>query len=329
MTSNFPDDTNAGEDPNGSDTGSQHSALLPESQFRKKPRREDGSDRIIASRWIVPTVERPLELVADAKDLDDSHIITCILEPTESDLFSYGRGVFAGYVSDHNVLITGPKQPLRTIQRKPFNGYRLYLPQSVFRDCYEAAHQRLPSSEIVTTDALMMQDTIIRNLMHMVYDTDQQGGAFVPSFIDGIGLAIVARLLQLDTKRTNTFEPRKQTLAKWRLARVLEYINANLHRPIYLIEMANAAGLSRMRFATQFRAATGFSPHEYILRQKVNRARDLLRDPSVTLVDVALQLGFRSQSHFSTVFKKQVGDSPARWRTLILNRSSMYCNKSL
>ncbi len=113
------------------------------------------------------------------------------------------------------------------------------------------------------------------------------------------------------------------------LARVLEYIDANLHRPIYLIEMANAAGLSRMRFATQFRAATGFSPHEYVLRQKVNRGRDLLRNPSVSLVDVALQLGFRSQSHFSTVFKKHVGDSPARWRTLILDRLSVYPNASL
>jgi hypothetical protein len=64
--------------------------------------------------------------------------------------------------------------------------------------------------------------------MHMVYYTDQQGGAFVPSFIDGIGLAVIARLLQLDSGRANTFEPRKQTLAKWRLARVLEYIV--LHR---------------------------------------------------------------------------------------------------
>jgi AraC family transcriptional regulator len=96
-----------------------------------------------------------------------------------------------------------------------------------------------------------------------------------------------------------------------------------------LMEMANAAGLSRMRFASQFRAATGFSPHEYILRQKINRARDLLRNPSVSVVDVALQLGFRSQSHFSTVFKKHIGDSPARWRTLILDRPGVYRHDSL
>ncbi len=88
MTSNFLDDRKAGEDLNREDASSQHSALLPESQFRKKPHKGDGADRVIASRWILPTVERPVELVADGKDLDDSHIITCILEPTESELFS-------------------------------------------------------------------------------------------------------------------------------------------------------------------------------------------------------------------------------------------------
>jgi hypothetical protein len=157
-TSNFLDDSKAEGDCNRNGADSQRSALLPESQFRRKPQRVDGSDCIVASRWIVPTIEQPLELVAEAKDLDDSHIITCIVEPTESDLFSYGRLVFKGHVPSRNVVITGPKQAFRTILRKPFNGYRLYLPQSVFRDCYEAVHQRSPSSEIVTTDALMMQD---------------------------------------------------------------------------------------------------------------------------------------------------------------------------
>ncbi len=95
----------------------------------------------------------------------------------------------------------------------------------------------------------------------------------------------------------------------------MEYVSQNLHRPIYLIELANVAGLSRMRFASQFRAATGFTPHDYILRQKIGRAQDLLLTSTESIISVAFDLGFRSQTHFSTVFKKYVGGSPARWRS--------------
>ena len=105
-----------------------------------------------------------------------------------------------------------------------------------------------------------------------------------------------------------------QGLVKWRLGRVERYIREHLHRNITLPELALAAGLSRMHFAKQFKAAMGLRPHEYVLGKRIELAKSLMLNPDVPLVDVAMSSGFQSQSHFTTVFRRLVGETPHRWR---------------
>lgn len=109
--------------------------------------------------------------------------------------------------------------------------------------------------------------------------------------------------------------PRSRTpLPPWRLRRVVAHIDAHLEDPITLADLAGVAGLSRMHFAAQFRVATGLRPHEYLLRRRIDHARHLLAEPRSKLVDVALSVGFQTQAHFTTVFKRIVGETPHRWR---------------
>lgn len=103
-------------------------------------------------------------------------------------------------------------------------------------------------------------------------------------------------------------------LPKWRLRRVLTYIDQHLCEPITLATLAEVAGLSKMYFAAQFRAATGCRPHECILRKRIERAQQMLLDTAEPLVSIALDVGFQSHAHFSTVFKRFVGLSPYQWR---------------
>jgi len=108
-------------------------------------------------------------------------------------------------------------------------------------------------------------------------------------------------------------------LLRWRLRRVLEYVEANLSEPISLPNLAAAAGLSRMHFAAQFRTATGSRPHDFVMRRRIERSQELLRDPALPLVEVALSVGFQTQAHFTSVFRGQVLETPGRWRKLQLN----------
>ena len=105
-----------------------------------------------------------------------------------------------------------------------------------------------------------------------------------------------------------------QGLVKWRLGRVERYVREHLHRNITLPELALAAGLSRMHFAKQFKAAMGLRPHEYVLGKRIELAKSLMLNAEVPLVDVAMSSGFQSQSHFTTVFRRLVGETPHRWR---------------
>jgi AraC family transcriptional regulator len=69
-----------------------------------------------------------------------------------------------------------------------------------------------------------------------------------------------------------------------------------------------------MHFAAQFRAATGLRPHEYLLRRRIERAQEMLVGTSMSLVDVALSVGFQTQAHFTSVFKRYAGQPPRAWR---------------
>jgi AraC family transcriptional regulator len=107
---------------------------------------------------------------------------------------------------------------------------------------------------------------------------------------------------------------RKTTLPNWRLQRVESYVKANLSEPVTLSDMANAAGLSPMHFAAQFRAATGCRPHHYLLLCRLERAKELMADMSRSMLDIALDVGFHTQAHFTTVFKRLTGKTPSVWR---------------
>ena len=115
-------------------------------------------------------------------------------------------------------------------------------------------------------------------------------------------------------------------MPKWRLKKVQDHVQAHLASPISLADLAGVAGLSRSYFAAQFRAATGCRPHEYVLEQRVERAKAMLAESGTPIIEVALAVGFQTQAHFSTVFKRLAGMTPARWRVAQLDRPGARCS---
>src|SRR5262249_12518240 len=100
------------------------------------------------------------------------------------------------------------------------------------------------------------------------------------------------------------------------LRRVIErmrYFDTDLS----LQALANESGYSRVHFVRLFKAATGYSPHNYLLNLKLERARELLKKPSMSLIDIALDCGFSSHSDMSRLFHKFVGVTPSAYRRSI------------
>lgn len=105
-----------------------------------------------------------------------------------------------------------------------------------------------------------------------------------------------------------------RALQKWRLKRVVEYIDTNLSNRVGLLDLAAVAGLSRMHFASQFRVATGLRPHEFLLRRRIRHSKELLSTGPMAIAEIAFAVGFQTQAHFTTVFKRFAGHTPRQWR---------------
>jgi AraC family transcriptional regulator len=103
-------------------------------------------------------------------------------------------------------------------------------------------------------------------------------------------------------------------LAAWQVKRVTEYMRDRVHEEIGLNELAGLVNLSRFHFCTAFRQATGSTPHEWLVTERVKRARELLTDSSLSVTDVALAVGYGTPSAFTASFRKLVGMTPTEFR---------------
>jgi len=93
-------------------------------------------------------------------------------------------------------------------------------------------------------------------------------------------------------------------------------MSANLKAAVSLNRLAAECGLSTQHFTRAFRVSTGTPPHRFLVRLRLERAKELLRTQALSLVDVAIFSGFADQSHFTRVFKAAIGVTPGTWRTM-------------
>jgi AraC family transcriptional regulator len=96
---------------------------------------------------------------------------------------------------------------------------------------------------------------------------------------------------------------------------VADYIRCHLDQTITLDDLAASVAFSRFHFARCFRRSTGASPHEFVLRQRIEQAKTMLARTDVALLDIAARCGFADQSHMTRVFNKHVGTTPGQYRS--------------
>lgn len=213
--------------------------------------------------------------------------------------------------ADRTVMPTRPVHLLRNVN--PGSSIRIDLPhiEVVLSLSAEAAdrHANGPDFPITLTSDAEFADPVMKHLLdHLDKSQGDENGDSV--YADAIRLALVARWLKLRSHEQQL----DVGMQKWRLKRALAYIEEHIDECISLADLAGAAGFSRMYFASRFRAATGVRPHDYILRRRIERAKVLLAQGNGSLVDVALSVGFQTQAHFTTVFRRFIGTTPGRWR---------------
>ena len=133
-------------------------------------------------------------------------------------------------------------------------------------------------------------------------------------FLDSIEQALAVALLQDYAARDSAARTYRGGLGAARMRRVTEFIQAGLERDLTLTELAQSAGLSTAHFAVMFRQSTGETPHQFVLRWRLERAKEMLRTGQARIVDVAVACGFKTQQHFARVFRQMCGATPREYR---------------
>lgn len=262
------------------------------------------SEPVIASRWTSPPVEG-LRAVTPP----DTHIIAIFLRATRGILLVDGEPWHAGAFPAGTAIVTAPEQEISAEFFEPVDSLHLHMGSAFIEADAELAR------EIATMplQAGIYRDEAIDKLARALLVAHETG--CMARCAESLGKPIVVRLRHLSAEGARRHpHQRRGVLQHWRLVRVTHYVDANLGRRITLADIARAAGLSPMHFAARFRAATGHKPHEYLQLCRIERAKRLLAEGNRSLIDIAMEVGFRTQAHFTTVFKRFAGRTPHSWR---------------
>ena len=133
-------------------------------------------------------------------------------------------------------------------------------------------------------------------------------------FLDSVEQAMAVTLVNGHAVRHRPVQIYRGGLGSARLRRIKELVRAKLEFDLSLDEMAQAVGLSTAHFARMFRKSTGETPHQFVLRQRLERAKAMLRAPDSRVLDVAVACGFKTQQHFAQAFRDVWGVSPTEYR---------------
>src|SRR5260370_166215 len=133
-------------------------------------------------------------------------------------------------------------------------------------------------------------------------------------YVDSIGRALAAALLHSQGGLRNPMRHYVGGLSPVQLRRVTSFVYEHLHQDMSLMQMAQEARLSPAYFSQMFRQSTGVAPHHFVLRARVERAKQLLLKEDACVVDVAIASGFQTQQHFARAFRAFCKMSPTQFR---------------
>src|SRR5262249_28252469 len=181
---------------------------------------------------------------------------------------------------------------------------------SSFVNNVEAELERLPRGRLSLH--VNIQDVATRQLLNLLVAAADEYPAPDRLYLNSLTHALACRFLVLGKPGRRTAE-RPIALSNRVLRRIEERMR-NLESDLSLQALAKESGYSRAHFSRMFRAATGHSPHNYLLHLRVDRARELLENPQLPLTDIALKCGFSSHSHMTRAFHQFLGVTPTAYR---------------
>lgn len=212
-----------------------------------------------------------------------------------------------------DLLITPAKTPLFVRWEGEENCLQIQLTarflQSVAKETLQEDSDRL---ELVTT--FQTRDVQLEAIATMLFTEFQQNPSGNRLYVDSLANILAVNLLRQYATTKPQLPIYEGGLPQRQLMQVLDYIDAHLDRNIKLKNLAQLLDMSQFYFSRLFKQSIGLAPYQYLIQQRVERAKKLLKQTDRSIVDIALDCGFNSHSHLSKQFRQLTGMTPKAYR---------------
>ncbi|MEO1377986.1 MAG: AraC family transcriptional regulator [Cyanobacteria bacterium J06635_10] len=256
---------------------------------------------------IVYDRQPPIELPKTSVKQHCIGILTDIPSPVETERIIDGR-----FMQEHNVQGDFIIIPANTTHQAAWykGGYAVTIaiePTVFAQTIYEVVSpeciELLP--QFATPDPLVYQIGVALKSALLTNGTTSR--LYAETLINTL---ILHLLENYSTTRLNSSEYVSGKLPGYKLKLVIDYIDAHLHRDLSLKELATEVQMSSHYFSRLFKETTGITPHQYVIRCRIERAKYLLQQGKLSIAEIATQVGFVDQSHLHRCFKRHVGVTP-------------------
>jgi len=201
----------------------------------------------------------------------------------------------------------------RSLSCEPIQALHLHLNADLFARSTEQVADRDPT-HLTLKELSGFRDPLLAQIglaLRRKLEQPTSGGQL---YAETAAQMLVVHLLTHYLTTDITVKQYTQRLTRQQMKRVTEYILAHLVQPLSLETLAQQVGYSSYHFAQLFRETMGVTPHQFVLSQRLERARHLLVQTDLPLSQVTLEVGFQSQSHFTQAFKSHLGVTPRQYR---------------
>ncbi|MEO0521200.1 MAG: AraC family transcriptional regulator [Cyanobacteria bacterium P01_A01_bin.116] len=219
----------------------------------------------------------------------------------------------AGLYCHGDILITPANTPLFVRWEGNENCLQIQLPASFLK---QVAEETLGNDgdRLTLVPTFQSRNQQIAAIATLLMSEVQQGQPSGALYLDSLANVLAVQLLRNYGTRAGQLPNYEGGLPMYQLNQVLDYIDAELAEEIKLSNLAAVVGMSPFHFGRMFKQSTGISPHQYVIQQRIERAKRLLKGSDRPIIDIALACGFTSHSHLSRQFRKVMGTTPSHYR---------------
>ena len=177
-----------------------------------------------------------------------------------------------------------------------------------------AVYEGVKSQKVKLSPQLKLRDPLIENIGLALKTELEIGGVDSQAYADSMATALSMHLLRRYASRQPQIKEYTGGLAPYKLKAVREYIHEHLNQNLTLTKLAARANLSTHYFATLFKQSTGLTPHQYVTKCRLEKAKQLLRQTNLPIIEIGQEVGFQNQSHFTRVFRQYLKVTPKAYR---------------